>query len=61
MNFLKSTAAKARNSAANTNRKNESQFDHMDYDHINSNLLTTFQPEPYRSNEQTPIKLYNLN
>jgi hypothetical protein len=43
MNFLKSTAAKARSSAANTNRKNDSQFDHMDYNQINSNLFQTFQ------------------
>lgn len=42
MNFLKTTVSKARSSAANTNRKNDSQFDHMDYDHINQNLFTTF-------------------
>ena len=42
MNFLKTTVSKARSSAANTNRKNDSQFDHMDYDDINQNLFTTF-------------------
>lgn len=61
MNFLKSTAAKGRSSAANTNRKNESQFDHTDNDHINDNMFTSFQPEPPKLNDQTPIKLLNMN
>lgn len=43
MNFLKSTALKAKSSAANTKKMGSSQFDNLNYDNLTTNTFNTFQ------------------